>query len=113
MKKYFRPEFLNRIDDIVVFSPLTKAQIMQIITLSVKGLESRLREKDISLVLTDSAREFIADEAYDPNYGARPINRYVQKHIETKIAEMIIKGDAVAGNSVIIEADGDLEFRIE
>ena len=113
MKKYFRPEFLNRIDDIVVFSPLSKAQIMQIITLSVKGLESRLREKDISLVLTDSAREFIADEAYDPNYGARPINRYVQKHIETKIAEMIIKGDAAAGNSVIIEADGDLEFRIE
>lgn len=113
MKKYFRPEFLNRIDDIVVFSPLTKAQIMQIITLSVKGLEARLRERDIQLVLTDSAREFIAEEAYDPNYGARPVNRYVQKHIETQIAEMIIKGDAASGNSVIIEADGELKFRVE
>lgn len=113
MKRYFRPEFLNRIDDIVVFSPLTKNQIMDIITLSVQGLKRRLEDRDIKLVLTDSAREYIADEAYDPNYGARPVNRYVQKVIETKIAEMIIKGDVAEGNSVIIEAENGLKFRVE
>lgn len=113
MKKYFRPEFLNRIDDIVVFSPLTRSQIKEIIALSVKGLERRMKDKDMGIILEDSAIEFIADEAYDPNYGARPINRYVQKHIETAIAEMIIKGEIVPGTSVIIEGEGSLQFHVK
>ena len=80
LKSYFRPEFLNRIDDIILFSPLTKNQIMEIIGLSLSGLEKRLLDRDMRLELTDNAKSFIADEAYDPHYGARPVNRYLQKN---------------------------------
>ncbi len=114
MKNYFRPEFLNRIDDIVVFSPLTEAQVGQIISLSLKGLEKRLADRDISLVLSDAGRDFIAKEAYDPNYGARPVNRYIQKYIETELAAKIIRGDIVDGNTVTITANADgLDFEVK
>ncbi len=114
MKSHFRPEFLNRIDDIVVFSPLTKSQIGEIIGLGVKGLKKRLEEKEMSLVLDDSAVDLIAGEAYDPNYGARPVNRYIQKHIETRVAEMIIRGEAVPGQTIRITAeDGVLKYEAE
>ncbi len=107
LKSYFRPEFLNRIDDIVVFSPLTESQIGQIIELSLKGLEARLEEKGIKLVLTDAGKNFIAKESYDPNYGARPVKRYLQKNIETKLASMIIAGDIYDGSTVTIDSDGE------
>ena len=114
MKNYFRPEFLNRIDDIVVFSPLTEAQVGQIISLSLKSLEKRLADRDISLVLSDEGRDFIAKEAYDPNYGARPVNRYIQKYIETELAAKIIRGDIVDGNTVTITANADgLDFEVK
>ena len=114
MKNYFRPEFLNRIDDIVVFSPLTEAQVGQIILLSLKSLEKRLADRDISLVLSDEGRDFIAKEAYDPNYGARPVNRYIQKYIETELAAKIIRGDIVDGNTVTITANADgLDFEVK
>ena len=114
MKNYFRPEFLNRIDDIVVFSPLTEAQVGQIISLSLKGLEKRLADRDISLVLSDEGRDFIAKEAYDPNYGARPVNRYIQKYIETELAARIIRGDIVDGNAVTITANANgLDFDVK
>ena len=114
MKNYFRPEFLNRIDDIVVFSPLTEAQVGQIISLSLKSLEKRLADRDISLVLSDEGRDFIAKEAYDPNYGARPVNRYIQKYIETELAAKIIRGDIVDGNTVTITANADgLGFEVK
>ena len=114
MKNYFRPEFLNRIDDIVVFSPLTEAQVGQIISLSLKSLEKRLADRDISLVLSDEGRDFIAKEAYDPNYGARPVNRYIQKYIETELAAKIIRGDIVDGNTVTITANVDgLDFEVK
>ncbi len=113
MKIYFRPEFLNRIDDIVVFSPLTESQVGQIISLSLKGLEKRLADRDITLALSDEGRDFIAKEAYDPNYGARPVNRYIQKYIETELAARIIRGDIVDGNAVTITANADgLGFRV-
>ena len=109
---FFRPEFLNRVDDIVVFSPLTKDQIGEIIVLSMKDLVNRLKERDITLELSDKAKEFIADEAYDPNYGARPVKRYIQKNIETELAAALIKGDVVDGDNVIIEVgDRGLEFK--
>lgn len=107
LKNHFRPEFLNRIDDIVLFSPLTETQIVKIIELSMKALESRLAERDIKLELTDGAKKQIADEAYDPNYGARPVKRYLQKHIETELASMIIRGDVVDGATVEIDAGGN------
>ena len=109
---FFRPEFLNRVDDIVVFSPLTKDQIGEIIVLSMKDLVNRLKERDITLELSDKAKEFIADEAYDPNYGARPVKRYIQKNIETELAAALIRGDVVDGDNVIIEVgDRGLEFK--
>ena len=106
LKNYFRPEFLNRIDDIILFSPLTKSQIMDIISLSLKGLENRLKDRDMSLEITDAARAFMADEAYDPHYGARPVKRYLQKHVETELASMIISGDIVDGQTIRIDSDG-------
>ena len=114
LRSYFKPEFLNRIDDIILFSPLTKDQIKGIIGLTANELRKRLAERDISLELTDAALDFIADEAYDPHYGARPIKRYMTKHVETAIAGDIIRGNIVDGQKVICDAeDGKLVFRTE
>ncbi|MEA4923210.1 MAG: ATP-dependent chaperone ClpB [Eubacteriaceae bacterium] len=111
LKKNFRPEFINRIDDIIVFSPLTEEQIMHIIDLSMKDIEARLAERNIKLKLTDESKKLIAKEAYSPQYGARPVKRYLQKYIETGIAEMIIKGDIADGQEVVIDAkDGEQKF---
>ncbi|MDD2216821.1 MAG: ATP-dependent chaperone ClpB [Eubacteriales bacterium] len=111
MKRAFKPEFLNRIDDIVVFSPLTYNQIKKIIDISIKGLLTRLEERNIRLTLTDKAKGFIAKESYTPAYGARPVNRYLQKHIETELASKIIKGEILEGDNITIdETDGKLLF---
>ena len=107
LKGYFRPEFLNRIDDIILFSALTLEQVKRIIELSMKQLEKRMEDRNMSLVLTEDAKELIAKEAYDPQYGARPIKRYVQKYVETEIASMIIRGQLVDGGTVIIEKTGE------
>lgn len=107
LKNNFRPEFINRIDDIIIFSPLTEAQIVQIIDLSMKEIQGRLKEREITLILTDAAKQLIAKEAYSPIYGARPVKRYLQKNIETQIAERIIRGEIQDGCTVAIDADGD------
>lgn len=106
-KKYFRPEFLNRVDDIVVFSPLTEDQIGRIIELSMLDIEKRLADKNIHLTLTDAAKGFIAREAYTPAYGARPVKRYLQKHVETELAGEIIRGNIKDGDSVEMSTDGE------
>lgn len=114
LKNYFRPEFLNRIDDIILFSPLTKGQIIEIISLALKDLEKRLAQRDIKLELTEEAKEFIADEAYDAHYGARPVKRYLQKNIETQIASMIIRCDVYDGQTVVIDkGDEKLDFSVK
>ena len=114
LKNYFRPEFLNRIDDIVVFSPLTETQIVKIIELSLRGLETRLAERDIRLELTDKGKRFNAREAYDPNYGARPVKRFLQKHVETALASRLIRGEIADGDVVIIDSDGEaLVFHVK
>ena len=107
MKKHFRPEFLNRIDDIVVFSPLTMDQIMKIIDLGLKDIEARLREREITLELTDAAKKFIADSSYDAAYGARPVKRFLQKNIETELAGELIRGTISDGDNVVIDSDGE------
>ena len=107
LKNYFRPEFLNRVDDIIVFSALTPDQVKKIIDLSLESLSKRLADREMSLVITEPAKKFIANEAYDPQYGARPVKRYLQKHVETEIASMIIRGDLVDGNTVTIDSDGE------
>ena len=114
LKRHFRPEFINRIDDIVVFSPLTEEQIHSIIDLSLKSLSARLADRNITLHLTDAAKSYIAGEAYDPLYGARPVKRYLQKYVETALAEMLIRGDCKDGDLVTADASEDgLTFRTE
>lgn len=108
----FRPEFLNRIDDIIIFSPLTKSQVIDIIKLMLTELEGRLKDREIHLDVTDAALSLIADEAYDPNYGARPVRRFLQKHVETELASEIIKGNVCDGDSITLDVvDGKLSFR--
>ena len=106
LRNYFRPEFLNRIDDIITFTPLTREQIKGIIALQFNEIRERLADRDITLEVTDAALEFIADEAYEPQYGARPVSRYLSKHVETEIAEGIIRGTIVDGQSLTIDTDG-------
>ena len=105
MRRSFRPEFLNRIDEIVLFKPLSQAEIIKIIDLAMKDIQRRLSDRDIQLVLTEKAKERIAGEAYSSVYGARPVKRYLQKHVETEIAKRIIQGDIQDGDRVMIDAD--------
>ena len=107
LKSHFRPEFLNRVDDIVIFSPLTKVQIEGIIELTADDLGKRLADRNIKLKIDDAGKDFIADKAYDPAYGARPIKRYLQKNIETHIAAMIIQGQLGEGDTVRVTADNN------
>ena len=107
LKKHFRPEFINRIDDIVVFSPLTESQIGRIIELSLKSLSEKLAERDMRITLSEEAKSFIAKEAYDPHYGARPVKRYLQKYVETAVAEMLIRGDCKDGDDILVGTDED------
>jgi ATP-dependent Clp protease ATP-binding subunit ClpB len=112
LKRNFRPEFINRIDDIVVFSPLTENQIHRIIDLSLNALERRLEERDMSVEMSPAAKSVVARDAYDPHYGARPVKRYMQKNVETAIAEMIIRGNVKDGDHIVIDSGGEaLEFK--
>ena len=114
LSSFFRPEFLNRVDDIVVFKSHEKNQIREIVRMTVNDLAGRLKERNIDLVLTDSAASIMADESYDPVYGARPVKRYVQNHVENEIARMIIAGEAGDGDRIRIgEEGGQLKFYVE
>ena len=106
---HFRPEFLNRLDEIILFTPLTKENIAGIIDLIIADLNKRLADRQITIKLTDAAKEFVADAAYDPSYGARPIKRYIQKHVETLSAKLILQDKADEGDTIVIDvADGAL-----
>ncbi|MCL1895015.1 MAG: ATP-dependent chaperone ClpB [Clostridiales bacterium] len=103
MKLHFRPEFLNRIDDIVVFSPLTEDDVVKIIDIQLAGIAARLAERDINVVFTKGTRRFIARETYSPQFGARPIARYLKKNIETEIAAKLIRGEVKDGDTFTID----------
>jgi ATP-dependent Clp protease ATP-binding subunit ClpB len=105
LNQYFRPEFLNRLDEIILFKPLTKNEIHKIIDLLVSNLEERLEEQQLSITLTDHAKNFIVDKAYDPVYGARPLKRYLQSKLETLIGSLIIKGDIPADGKFVVDAE--------
>ncbi|OPJ55828.1 ATP-dependent chaperone ClpB [Alkalithermobacter paradoxus] len=111
LRKSFKPEFLNRIDDIIVFKPLKKEEIAKIIDLAIKDIQRRLEDRNIDLSITDDAKLLIANEAYSPTYGARPIKRYLQKYIETELGKMIIKGEVLDNSSVTIDVQ-DSELKI-
>jgi ATP-dependent Clp protease ATP-binding subunit ClpB len=104
LRAQFRPEFLNRVDDIVLFKPLTRVEIERIVVLQLEGLRRRLAERRIELVLTDEARSLIAESGYDPVYGARPLRRYIQREIETRIARALLSGEVLDGARVTIDA---------
>lgn len=109
--RHFRPEFLNRVDETVLFRPLLQEQLVQIIDLLVIGLQERLADRKITLSLTEKAKGFIAESAYNPNFGARPLHRYLQAHLETPLAKLLIGGELVEGDRVVVdEQNGQLFF---
>ena len=109
LKRSFRPEFLNRLDEIITFKPLTKENIYAIVDLAIKALNARLADKRLSLRLTDAARDLIIDRAYDPIYGARPLKRYLQSHVETLLARKMIAEDIAPDTEITVDVkDGEL-----
>jgi len=107
LRETFRPEFLNRIDEIIVFHPLTREQILQIVDIQLGDLKKRLEERKINLELTQAAKEWLADEGFDPTFGARPLKRTIQKNIENVISKMLISGEIKEGDTVVVDRDGD------
>ena len=107
LKRQFRPEFLNRLDDIVYYKSLTKQEIGSIVDLMLADLRKRLADKQLNLVVTDAAKDAIIDGGYDPIYGARPLKRYIQAHVETMIAKEIIGGAHAAGDTLTVDADAN------
>ena len=107
LKRQFRPEFLNRLDDIVYYKSLTKQEIGSIVDLMLADLRKRLADKQLNLVVTDAAKNAIIDGGYDPIYGARPLKRYIQAHVETMIAKEIIGGAHAAGDTLTVDADAE------
>lgn len=102
MRSHFRPEFINRIDDTIIFAPLSEEQIVKIIDLSVKELADRLADREITIEILQGAEKHIADVAYTPQYGARPVKRYIQQEVETNIAKLIIEGKLESGDTVVV-----------
>ena len=111
LKKAFRPEFINRIDEIIVFEPLSEEQILQIVDLMVAEVQERLEEKSLRITLTDAAREWLAKVGYDPSFGARPLRRAVQRHVENVLAREILEGRFSKGGDITVDVgDEELTF---
>ena len=107
LRNSFRPEFLNRIDETVFYKPLTRENIGGIIELLIDELRARLEGRQLKLRITDKAKEYIADEGYDPQYGARPLKRFLQSRVETLAAKLIIAKDPAPGSTLVIDYDGN------
>jgi ATP-dependent Clp protease ATP-binding subunit ClpB len=105
LRKHFRPEFLNRVDETVVFHALTEADLAQIVEIMLGGLRARLAERKIGLALTDAAKTHLVGLGYDPAYGARPLKRTLQKEVETPLARMMLKGEVRDGSAVTADYD--------
>jgi ATP-dependent Clp protease ATP-binding subunit ClpB len=111
MKEHFRPEFINRVDDLVIFHPLGKEQIASIVNIQLKRLDTLLAARGISLTLTDKARDLIAKHGWDPVYGARPLKRAIQKYVADPLSTAILEGRIKDGQAVRADAKGDaIEF---
>jgi ATP-dependent Clp protease ATP-binding subunit ClpB len=106
----FKPEFLNRIDDIVMFKPLTQNEVKQIVKLVIKTLSNRLAEKEIEIELTESALDYIVKEGWNPEYGARPVKRFIQKQIETELGRQMVKGIISEGDTAIVDVANEKLF---
>jgi ATP-dependent Clp protease ATP-binding subunit ClpB len=112
LRGHFRPEFLNRVDEIVLFKPLTLREIERIVDLQIADVERRLAERRLQLELTEDARELIAREGYDPVYGARPLRRFIQREVETRIARALLSGEITEGETIRVDVSAG-ELRVE
>ena len=114
LRNHFRPEFLNRLDEMILFKPLTKDNIRGIVNLIIADLNRRLEDRDLHLELTEDALKYIVDNAYDPVYGARPLKRYIQKYVETMTAKLILEDRVDSGDTVVIDVrDGELSASVK
>jgi ATP-dependent Clp protease ATP-binding subunit ClpC len=112
-KRVFKPEFLNRLDEIIVFHSLGKPDLMRIVDLEVAKVKGRLKLKEIEIVLDTAAHEFVIEKGYDPNYGARPMRRAVERYLEDPLAEELLRGNIKAGDRVeVTAAEGKLAFHV-
>ncbi|MBP3453954.1 MAG: AAA family ATPase, partial [Clostridia bacterium] len=112
LKTHFRPEFLNRIDEIVTYKPLTRSQISRIVELMLGSLNKRLRDRQLAVTLTPAAMEHVIEQGFDPIYGARPLKRYLQSRVETLVARRIIAADIQPGQTMVVDVeDGSLTIR--
>ncbi|MBP3492182.1 MAG: AAA family ATPase, partial [Clostridia bacterium] len=109
LKQTFRPEFLNRLDDTVLFTPLTRENVYKIIDIMLKKLESRLEKQNLKLEVTQAAKDLIVDGGYDATFGARPLKRYIESNVETKVAKAILQGNMDEGDTIVVDAkDGEI-----
>ena len=106
LRQHFRPEFLNRVDDVVLFKALTLDEITLIVDLLTAELQGRLSERDVKLQLSEAARTFVARQGFDPVYGARPLRRFLQRELETRIGRALVAGQIHDGSTVQIDVDG-------
>ena len=114
LRNSFRPEFLNRIDETVFYKPLTRENIGGIIGLLIEELRSRLEDRQLGLRITEGAKDYIAEEGYDPQYGARPLKRFLQSKVETLAAKLIISEDPAPGSTLVIDYEGgELTGKVE
>ncbi|MEO0014009.1 MAG: ATP-dependent Clp protease, ATP-binding subunit [Cyanobacteriota bacterium] len=107
MRDSFRPEFLNRIDDIIIFHALVKDQLRHIVQIQVKGLEQRLEEQKLALKISDAGLDYLADLGYDPVYGARPLKRAISRYLETAIAKSILRGEYQPGDTIFVDVEDE------
>ena len=114
LRAHFRPEFLNRLDEIIMFKPLTKDNIGGIIELLLADVNKRLEDKELKIKLTDDAKDFVIENGYEPVYGARPLKRFLTKHVDTLAARLILEGNVEPQDTILIdEIGGKLEARVE
>ena len=107
LKHYFKPEFINRIDNVVIFKPLTKEQVKEIVNILIKQLEERLKDKNLAIEVTEKACEYLANKGYDPAFGARPLRRVIENKVEIPLAKMLIAGDINEGDRILLDAEDD------
>ena len=109
LKRYFNPEFLNRIDEVIIFNSLTKDDIRQIIKNPLSQLENRIKELGFCMEVSEEAKEYLVEKGYDPKFGARPLNRAIQKYLEDKIAEELLKSDLQTNDKFTVDVDKELD----
>jgi ATP-dependent Clp protease ATP-binding subunit ClpC len=112
LKNYFRPEFLNRVDEIIVFTQLNKEEVKQIADIMLREVANRLTEKGIKLQVTEAFKDLVVREGYDPSYGARPLRRAIMRLLEDSLAEAILSGNILEGDTAIVDVDDDGQVKV-